>query len=293
MARRKKNKKEPKVEVEEEEEENVIKVNSVDDIAFKIDNEVYDKVMHWVDKAVGEISGFGKVELIDGVFYVTSAILLKQENTSASTEIDAGAVAKAMYEMKDEPGHLNWWWHSHVNMPVFWSGTDMDTIQELGEHGWICATVFNKKEEMRSAYYQKGDDFLPKVFIDNVPTGRQSLLDIASMEEWDREFDEKVTVKVTTYPKNYGSYKSNYRFPGHQPYTTEDDKYVNSVFDEPDAPTDDDDDFEEEEILMPDVGYVTASNAYDKFAERFGPGVFTEDEINKMMVEQMMVMNDT
>lgn len=184
-----------------------------DDIKVEIDEEVYAKIMHWIDKAPGEVSGLGKIVMENGIFRVTSAILLKQENTAVTTDIDAAAVGKAMFELKDEPGHMNWWWHSHVNMDVFWSGTDMDTIHEFGNNGWVLATVLNKKRESRSCYYQKGTGFIPSILIDDIPTGTIFMAAQETFETWDKEFDDKVETKKSSpgwvwkkTPPSVGSY---------------------------------------------------------------------------------------
>ncbi len=107
--------------------------------------------MHYVHKAKFEISGFGNVEIIKGVPTVTDIILLKQENHSTETEMDGDAVAKALYDhhVSGMEGELKFWWHSHVDMPTFWSTTDMATINELTENGWWIHGVFNKKNEYR------------------------------------------------------------------------------------------------------------------------------------------------
>lgn len=197
-------------------EKEIPTIPTLDDIAVEIDEEVHAKIMHWIDKAAGEVSGLGKIEIVNGVFRVTSAILLKQENTSVTTDIDAKAVGKAMFELKDEPGQLNWWWHSHVNMDVFWSGTDLDTIHLIGQGGWFLATVLNKKREMKSAYYQKGGVAgLPGIFVDDLPTRTIYLFEESKLEQWDKDFDSKVTEKKWSYdpgkfPGSRGSLHEGY-----------------------------------------------------------------------------------
>ena len=76
-----------------------------------IKEEVYDKVMHWVQSsAPNEVSGFGKVTINDkGEFEINEAYLIEQEVGGAHTDIDAKGLAKLMYESKDEPGQLRWW----------------------------------------------------------------------------------------------------------------------------------------------------------------------------------------
>lgn len=173
---------------------------------------VYAKVMHWVDKANGEVSGFGTVKYNAATqsFDVVDAYLLKQEGGASHTDIDAAALAKLMYTTRNDEGDLKWWWHSHVNMDVFWSTTDTTTIKDLGKHGWAVATVFNKRHETRSAVcYVTKSDFSELVeYKDNIPT---EVLSPALSEEiiaaWDAEFTENVTEnKYTPYGGNYYSY---------------------------------------------------------------------------------------
>lgn len=162
---------------------------------------VYQKIMHWVNKSTVEISGLGKIQMTeDGDIVVTSAILVEQENAAASTDMKPEAVAKAMFHMKDEPGELRFWWHSHVNMPVFWSGTDTDTMKKLGDHGWFVSTVFNKRNETRTAIYQKKPY---RIFKDEIKTALWAPTPAALTDEWDKEFLEKCKTKT------YESYKSS------------------------------------------------------------------------------------
>lgn len=168
-----------------------------------VDYDVYRKIMYWVDKAPGEISGLGKVQILeDGSFLVSSAILCKQVNTGTSTDIDATDLSKAMFALKDEPGELRFWWHSHANMEVFWSGTDWATIKELSSQGWFLSMVFNKKEEYRACLAQQQPivivaDELDMNFFYATKTDEQTI--------WDKEFDAKCEAKkYTSLGNNFG-----------------------------------------------------------------------------------------
>jgi len=171
------------------------------DFHITIPRLIYDQIMHWIHKAgKNEISGFGTVTFNEKTreFTVEKAILLDQENNPGHTEIDPQALAKAMYELREEPGEIRWWWHSHVQMGVFWSMIDMDTIQQLGGNGWILATVFNQKEEKRSALLTTMETPLAgkhEVFADEIPTAIVSFYDTKLFKEWDKTFDEKVKEK--------------------------------------------------------------------------------------------------
>lgn len=172
-----------------------------------IDDEVYQKINHWVQKAPGEVSGLGKVSVDkDGTFRVVEAILVEQENGSASTELNSTAVSKAMYELRDAPGHMNFWWHSHVNMAVFWSGTDIDTIREIGRNGWVLSIVFNKRRERLSALYFQETEVLPEIFLNEVSTSVSRYLDSESVASWNRDYEEKCKEKKWINPSNWQGY---------------------------------------------------------------------------------------
>lgn len=172
-------------------EKETSKMGPMTQIHVSIDEPVWQKINHWIQKAPGEVSGLGKVISVGGMFRVIDAILVKQENGAASTELDPASVAKAMYELRNTPGHLNFWWHSHVNMNVFWSGTDIDTIREIGRHGFVVSTVLNKKREMLSALYVQASGVIPEIFINALPTQVQSFLSADTVSAWDKEYDEK------------------------------------------------------------------------------------------------------
>lgn len=161
---------------------------------INMSKEVYETIMYFVDKSPIECSGLGRCSFKDGIWTVHEVYVPKQENTATSTDLDATEVAKLECAVMKDEGNLNFWWHSHVNMAAFWSGTDTDTIEELGRAGYCLATVFNKKGECKSAYYQGGDDFIPNIFINDIPleiTGGKVV-----RPDLDKIYEEKCTKKV-------------------------------------------------------------------------------------------------
>lgn len=188
-------------------ESNVDTLSNVSfDISLVIKEEVYKKIMYWVNKSNFEVSGLGKVtfDQASNTLTVIDAVLVEQENGSVSTEMSAAAVGKAMFLMKDTPGDLRFWWHSHVNMSVFWSGTDMTTIKQLAMGGWFVSTVFNKKHETKSAFSQSSP---VRCIVDNLPTAIETSEPVAN-PEWDKEYTDKVKIKEVSfsYAGSYGGY---------------------------------------------------------------------------------------
>lgn len=181
---------------------------------INIPYQIYEKIMFWVDKADFEVSGFGKC-LFDGKeFQVVSAVLLKQEGGAAHTDIDAESLSRVQYQLREEPGQLKFWWHSHVDMPTFMSGTDRDTIRELGANGWALASVFNKKHESTNAISYKfvtpyGEE---RTYYDDkleLVVTYPALTEIEK-EEFSKQFTENVKRSVTPILNSFPEYGNGY-----------------------------------------------------------------------------------
>ena len=164
--------------------------------------EAHAQIKYYVDKSSVEISGLGRIKrLADGSMMVHKIYLLEQENGPASTDIDEEAMSKLLFESRMDEGDLNFWWHSHVNMGVFWSGTDMATIKQFGKNGYLLSTVFNKKGESRTSYMQGASGFLPEIFIDEIPAAVLPYQTSAEeLKAWETEYETKAKAKVWTAP---------------------------------------------------------------------------------------------
>lgn len=160
-----------------------------------IDSRCYQKIMHWINKTDNEVSGLGKIQVLDNSILVTDAMLLPQFNGRAHTDIEPEDVALLEFQLKDTPGNLRFWWHSHVNMDVFWSKQDKDTQIELAKGGWFLSTVFNKRQQMRSSICTSRP--VP-VFCDNIPTEIIQFLPEETIKKWDDEFDLNVKDMIKT-----------------------------------------------------------------------------------------------
>jgi hypothetical protein len=170
----------------------------------RIENAAYRKIMHWVNKSNNEVSGLGTIVRVNDMFIIKDAILLDQDVSSTTTKIGAEAVAKALYETARQDGTLNFWWHSHVNMAVFWSGTDDSTIKEMGMGGWCISSVFNKRNEMKTRF--RSTDYHFPIDLDDVPLEIIREAEVVP-PEWDKEFEEKVK---TFTPPVYRPYQGRH-----------------------------------------------------------------------------------
>lgn len=169
-------------------------------LKITLDYDVYQKVMYWIDKAQHrEISGFGNVVQKDNHLRIISACLMPQKNTGTSSDIEPEDMAKAMYENRKIDGVMRWWWHSHVQMLAFWSGTDNQTIAQLGANGWFVCTVFNQKRERRTCFVSK-DGTARGIFLDNLPLEVLHYPDPTKTAEMDAEYGANVKTIVYEQP---------------------------------------------------------------------------------------------
>ncbi len=168
-----------------------------------------NKIQFIVDNCDKEVSGLGTVvfDKEENAYRVTDICLLDQEVGAAHTDIDDNAVAQAVYETRDAEGELAFWWHSHVNMDVFWSGTDRNTMESIGKNGLCVAVVFNKKDEMRGAIVMAPKNY-PAYTIDDVEIEIEYEYDFDT-EGLLAEMKEKVREKKWTQ-HTYPNYSDQY-----------------------------------------------------------------------------------
>ena len=128
---------------------------------------IISKLQAYIDGCKLEISGLGYVSVLsNGDLHVTDVHLLEQECTGGTTELDMAAVGNYMMEHADRMQDIHLWWHSHVNMTVFWSQTDHDNISDLKGMGWLLSIVGNKKGEWKARL----DVYTPfRITLDDLP----------------------------------------------------------------------------------------------------------------------------
>ena len=134
-----------------------------------MDQAAYNKMMCYTMQAPGEVSGFGKVARTGNSFLIQDVVALDQVNSAASSRIFEETLNQFMRQMKkhglDTEGY-DLFWHSHHTMPVFFSPTDTDTIEELHNSRFTLSLVVNQRLESRCRI-----DFYDPVRygIDNLP----------------------------------------------------------------------------------------------------------------------------
>lgn len=145
----------------------------------------------------------------------------KQEVSGATCDIDPEGIsdyANILMDADQDPTTMLWWGHSHVNMGVGPSGTDMETFKEhvenLDEGQYFVMTIHNKKKEFRcNVYIGNG------VYAEGVPIE----LDFDDSEikaQVEQQLEENVRSKSYEVPVYRGgqrvskSHTPNWRGPG-------------------------------------------------------------------------------
>jgi proteasome lid subunit RPN8/RPN11 len=113
--------------------------------------EAMEKMATYIDCCSTEISGLGIVEQVKASFLIRDVFILEQATDFARSNLDQNDLNRFLFDMvsKGEPvENVKLWWHSHVNMDVFWSGTDEKTAESF-RNQWMISIVENKKGEYR------------------------------------------------------------------------------------------------------------------------------------------------
>lgn len=185
-----------------------------------IDPKAAEEMLYYVKEFDGECSGCGLVELREHKLkddtteyeYFVSEIFLpvKQDNTAASTEIDAPAIHELMTQLIQDgkdTSKLRFHWHSHANMEVFHSSIDTDNYEDLKTGDWLISIVANKSHD----FFGRLDIYKPfrlsysgvPVYISTPETG----LDTVKLDESIKKVKEHNTPKMAY--QSYGLYKAH------------------------------------------------------------------------------------
>lgn len=168
--------------------------------SLKFTPNAYLKYWLYVDKASGEISGLGHTtfDAFTNSFIVDELALLEQTNGGANTVMSGAGLSKFMTDLAHNGGNpAEWrlWWHSHVDMPAFWSQTDTNTIDDFNTEqtadNYFISLVGNKKRE----YKTRLDVYAPVRFtIDNLG------MELVAGEELEKQVTDDMTKKIIIPP---------------------------------------------------------------------------------------------
>jgi len=172
------------------------------------------RVMYYAQAADGEVSGLGTIIRDEkGRYIVDDVFLLDQESSGADTDLKPEAISELMVEMmkkNEDPSRLKFWWHSHANMGVFWSGTD-DTCAETLSREFAFSLVVNKSGEKLCRL----DIYSPiRITINQIKVEELIEEDKSLKEMCEKEVKEKVKSPSYGYHHEKGA-TGGYLYPNH------------------------------------------------------------------------------
>ena len=170
-----------------------------------IDPLVMKRIKYYAQAATGEVSGLGTVVKDEnGRHIVNNVFLLEQESSAADTELSPEAISKLMTDMiknNQNPAELKFWWHSHADMGVFWSGTDDACAESLSKE-FAFSLVVNKSGDTKCRL----DLYAPfRITFDGVKVTELPQEDKNLKEACEKEVKEKVKSPYYQYKGNNGN----------------------------------------------------------------------------------------
>lgn len=150
----------------------------------------------YIQLAPGEIAGLGRVVPHEGEWMVTEIFLLDQEAGPYHSVLDPEAVSRLVIDVVErggDPLELRLWWHSHSREPVFWSDTDVDTLDIFDADG-LFSVVMNKRGDALARYdvYRPERKELPLELHILFPEGSRSY------REWHADLEDRVEAVLKT-----------------------------------------------------------------------------------------------
>ncbi|MCP5004638.1 MAG: hypothetical protein GY941_11980 [Planctomycetes bacterium] len=138
------------------------------------------KINYYVDLCDAEVAWMGLVtrkNTKDNIYLtITDVYAPEQDVTATTADITADGIAKYVTELIEagkDPQLLRYWGHSHVNMGVNESGTDLDTFREhsenLSEGDMFIMSIHNKKGMIRCHVYLGNGTFAENVEMCSPP----------------------------------------------------------------------------------------------------------------------------
>jgi hypothetical protein len=162
------------------------------------------KINGYVDICDVEIGWLGSVVKKENKYIIDDIFLFRQTVSATQTEISANGLAEFTAQLMEENpenwqeiiSSLKYWGHSHVNMPVNPSGTDVNAMTEVfGDCGfaWYIRGIHNKQGDCDfSLYVYEGP---VKVAIHHLKVEYEKYIDPDIEAEIKTNFDELVSVR--------------------------------------------------------------------------------------------------
>lgn len=164
-----------------------------EDLRVILTKDAFEQLFGYAYATSSEISCLGSVRREGNVFVVERFYLVKQDGSSAHTEMEPSAIAEMVEQLlsqgkTDEARAIKCWAHSHPGMGVFWSKTDDNTCAGLATDCLVSLVVSDG-----FAIRCRVDIHAPLPFtVDHVPVVCQVLPDQLKLAGYAKEVAEKV-----------------------------------------------------------------------------------------------------
>tara|TARA_R110002020_G_scaffold107738_7_gene250079 strand:+ start:2584 stop:3498 length:915 start_codon:yes stop_codon:yes gene_type:complete len=184
----------------------------MNEISVSINKKNLNKIIHYAQAAYeehkAEIGGMAVcVKGEDNEWIIKDPIILKQDITGTNCALDKEELSSYYLDVNNNKKYKkkDWrflWWHSHHMMDSFWSGTDLNAIDEFNEGDLSFALVVNLK-----------GDYLVRASAWNV--GMHMDMDLNILGETISSVPKKIIEEVNdkcstrTFVNNYSYGKNN------------------------------------------------------------------------------------
>jgi len=175
-----------------------VQLDHCDSLAILITPSTFHRLKLLLRLCPAEIAGLGRVTPHPKGLLIDDLFVLPQHVTDSDAELEPEALSRFLAQFVaggGDPSSLQLWWHSHVDGEVYWSDTDLETIERFPGNR-VISIVGNQKGELlcrldRFVPRRERLENLPLVLIDE--TGGAGAPDLETLG---REVREEIRTKV-------------------------------------------------------------------------------------------------
>lgn len=130
-----------------------LKIPHNKDFKVYISTEQFARMMAYSKLTWGECGGLICGETENNSITVKKIVLLDQKSSLGNVNLEDNAINEFMLNNQDST--VVGWWHSHADMPAFFSSIDHDTSKKFAQIGYCLAIVVNRRGEYKVLVYHK------------------------------------------------------------------------------------------------------------------------------------------
>lgn len=186
-------------------------------LKVQVNRKALNKLIYMASKEDTEVFAIGVAKDVNHPLDIEDIVLMPQEVTGASVDVDENGLAKVVDELSQsgvEPAQLRVWLHTHPGKGVpSPSSVDWETLEKYHAMSrWTVMVIFDSEGTNSCGYMMHRDfpDHVVKVDVSTV-----TFISQEDIDKWDEEYKNNVTKKTYGYTGGYTGWTPEQQYYDH------------------------------------------------------------------------------